>query len=202
MFKFISQLPKVCKINLPFFLLFLKSNLCSWPIFFYNFCLRRHFGCKMLYIYIYIYIYICKCMYIYTIYTIYILNIYICVYVCIYIYILYIYYIYTIYIYILFFSDRGNSIKFKIEGRKGLPIFKRNLTRLMDSCCHIKICQHNCFLLIVLILLKMIILNRLENFEIWNRWLTECTNLQESKILLLFWEVIFWFVAQLIFPFA
>ena len=39
-------------------------------------------------------------------------------------------------------------------------------------------------------------------FEIWNRWLTECTNLQESKILLLFWEVIFWFVAQLIFPFA
>ena len=39
------------------------------------------------------------------------------------------------------------------------------------------------------------------NFEIWNRWLTECTNLQESKILL-FWEVIFWFVVQLIFPFA
>ena len=67
---------------------------------------------------------------------------------------------------------------------------------------NMKICQHNCFLLIVLILLKMIILNRLENFEIWNGCLTECTILQESKILLLFWEVIFWFVAQLIFPFA
>ena len=131
------------------------------------------------------FIYICMCMYIYTIY----------------IYV-YIWYIYILYIYISFFSLTGETLKFKIEGRKGLPIFKRNLTRLMSSCCYIKICQHNCFLLIVLILLKMIILNRLENFEIWNRWLTECTNLQESKILLLFWEVIFWFVAQLIFPFV
>ena len=85
-----------------------------------------------------------------------------------YIYIYYIYtiYIYTIYIYISFFSLTGETLKFKIEGRKGLPIFKRNLTRLMGLCCYIEICQRNRFLLIVLILLKMIILNRLENFEI------------------------------------
>ena len=180
MFKFISHLPKVCKINLPFFLLFSKSNLCSWPIFFLQFLPQTPFWLQnVLYIYMYMYVYIYYIyMYIYDIY------------------------IYIYYIYISFFSLTGETLKFKIEGRKGLPIFKRNLTRLMGSCCHIKICQHNCFLLIVLILLKMIILNRLENFEIWNRWLTECTNLQESKILLLFWEVIFWFVAQLIFPFA
>ena len=147
MFKFISHLPKFCKINLPFFLLFSKSNLCSWPIFFLQFLPQTPFWLQnVLYIYIYVHIYI---------YTIYIL--YIC------------------YIYISFFSLTGETQKFKIEGRKGLPIFKRNLTRLMSSCCHIKICQHNCFLLIVLILLKMIILNRLENFEIWSRWLTECT---------------------------
>ena len=55
----------------------------------------------------------------------------------------YIYYIYTIYIY-PFFSD-GGTLKFKMEGRKGLPILKCNMTRLMGSCCYIKICQHKCF---------------------------------------------------------
>ena len=43
------------------------------------------------------------------------------------------------YIYIFFFFSGGRNSKFKIEGKKGLPTFKRNLTRLMDSCCHIKI---------------------------------------------------------------
>ena len=45
-----------------------------------------------------------------------------------------------IYIYIfIFFSPAGETLKFKMEGKKGLRTFKRNLTRLMDSCCHIKI---------------------------------------------------------------
>ena len=39
---------------------------------------------------------------------------------------------------ILFFSG-GKTLKLKIEGKKGLPVFKRNLTRLMGSCCHVKI---------------------------------------------------------------
>ena len=43
-----------------------------------------------------------------------------------------------IYIYI-YISPAGETLKFKIEGKKGLRTFKRNLTRLMDSCCHIKI---------------------------------------------------------------
>ena len=33
-----------------------------------------------------------------------------------------------IYIYIFFFSLAGETLKFKIEGKNGLPIFKRNLT--------------------------------------------------------------------------
>ena len=66
--------------------------------------------CFKMFIYIYIYIY--TYIYIFT-----------CV--CIYIYI--------------FFSPAGETLKFKIEGKKGLRTFKRNLTRLMDSCCHIKI---------------------------------------------------------------
>ena len=44
-----------------------------------------------------------------------------------------------IYIYLHIFSPAGETLKFKIEGKKGLRTFKRNLTRLMDSCCHIKI---------------------------------------------------------------
>ena len=47
--------------------------------------------------------------------------IYVCIYICMYIYI-------YIYIYIFFFSLAGETVKFKIEGKKGLPIFKRNLT--------------------------------------------------------------------------
>ena len=38
----------------------------------------------------------------------------------------------------LFFSG-GKTLKLKIEGKKGLPVFNRNLTRLMGSCCHVKI---------------------------------------------------------------
>ena len=57
----------------------------------------------------------------------------------IYIYIIYIYIHMCMYIYIYFFSPAGETLKFKIEGKKGLRTFKRNLTRLMDSCCHIKI---------------------------------------------------------------
>ena len=72
--------------------------------------------------YIYVYIYICMYIYIY---------IYIYIHMCMYIYI-------YIYIY-FFFSPAGETLKFKIEGKKGLRTFKRNLTRLMDSCCHIKI---------------------------------------------------------------
>ena len=55
--------------------------------------------------------------------------IYVCMYVCIYI-CMYVYtYIYIyVYIYIFFFSLAGETLKFKIEGKKGLPIFKRNLT--------------------------------------------------------------------------
>ena len=56
---------------------------------------------------------------------------YVCIYVCMYIY-MYVYtyiYIYIyVYIYIFFFSLAGETLKFKIEGKKGLPIFKRNLT--------------------------------------------------------------------------
>ena len=47
--------------------------------------------------------------------------IYICMYIHIYIYI-------CVYIYIFFFSLAGETLKFKIECKKGLPIFKRNLT--------------------------------------------------------------------------
>ena len=46
---------------------------------------------------------------------------------------------FKIFIYIYIFSPAGETLKFKIEGKKGLRTFKRNLTRLMDSCCHIKI---------------------------------------------------------------
>ena len=59
--------------------------------------------------------------------------IYVCMYVCMYVYMyvytyIYIYiYIYMC-IYIFFFSLAGETLKFKIEGKKGLPIFKRNLT--------------------------------------------------------------------------
>ena len=62
---------------------------------------------------------------------------YIYMYIYIYIYI-YIFTCVCIYIYI-YFSPAGETLKFKIEGKKGLRTFKRNLTRLMDSCCHIKI---------------------------------------------------------------
>ena len=37
------------------------------------------------------------------------------------------------------FSPAVGTLNFKIGGKKGLPIFKRNLPRLMGSCCHIKI---------------------------------------------------------------
>ena len=50
---------------------------------------------------------------------------YVYIYVCIYIYIHMCLYIYM---YIFFFSLAGETLKFKIEGKKGLPIFKRNLT--------------------------------------------------------------------------
>ena len=58
---------------------------------------------------------------------------YVCMYVCMYIYIcmyihIYIYIYIYVYIYIFFFSLAGETLKFKIEGKKGLPIFKRNLT--------------------------------------------------------------------------
>ena len=50
-------------------------------------------------------------------------------YVCMYIYIcMYIHIYICVYIYIFFFSLAGETLKFKIEGKKGLPIFKRNLT--------------------------------------------------------------------------
>ena len=37
----------------------------------------------------------------------------------------------------------GGNLSFKIGGKKGLPIFKRNLTRLMGSCCYIKMVSLN-----------------------------------------------------------
>ena len=41
---------------------------------------------------------------------------------------MYIYMYVYVYIYIFFFSLAGETVKFKIEGKKGLPIFKCNLT--------------------------------------------------------------------------
>ena len=52
---------------------------------------------------------------------------YVCMYIYMYVYI-YIYICIYIYTYIFFFSLAGETLKFKIEGKKGLPIFKRSLT--------------------------------------------------------------------------
>ena len=56
------------------------------------------------------------------------------------------------------------------------------------------------FFLILLILLRMVTLNRLEKFEIWNKWLTECTNLQDFSSSLLASDILVFCTAN--FPFA